>query len=167
MESKELIDHFLNNLLSEKEKILYQKAVSGDPKSQVSICVLAENATLWEYAEYWARKASEQGYSPAYRELGILLGDYLDRSDEAVGGYIKAADSVDDNGLVDLFFEFRDSCLSEENQLKVIKYLLQRANNGNASAKKLLINLEESEGEFFGLPAEKIKPSSDDRTFAL
>lgn len=34
MESKELIDHFLNNLLSEKEKILYQKAVSGDPKSQ-------------------------------------------------------------------------------------------------------------------------------------
>lgn len=131
------------------------------------VCVLAENATLWEYAEYWAIKASEQGYSPAYRELGIMLNDYLGRSDEAVGWYIKAADSGDDNGLVDLFYEFRDSCISKENQLKVIKYLLQRANNGNASAKKLLIYLKESEGEFFGLSAEQIKLSSDVCTIAL
>lgn len=167
MESKEKIDHFLNNLLSEKEKLLYQKAVNGDPESQVCMCVLAENTTLWEYAEYWARKASEQGYSPAYRELGIMLNDYLGRSDEAVGWYIKAADSGDDNGLVDLFYEFRDSCISKENQLKVIKYLLQRANNGNASAKKLLIYLKESEGEFFGLSAEQIKLSSDVCTIAL
>ena len=167
MESKEKIDHFLNNLLSEKEKLLYQKAVNGNPESQVCMCVLAENATLWKYAEYWARKASEQGYSPAYRELGIMLNDYLGRSDEAVGWYIKAADSGDDNGLVDLFYEFRDSCISKENQLKVIKYLLQRANNGNASAKKLLIYLKESEGEFFGLSAEQIKLSSDVCTIAL
>lgn len=46
MESKEKIDHFLNNLLSEKEKLLYQKAVNGDPESQVCMCVLAENANM-------------------------------------------------------------------------------------------------------------------------
>lgn len=39
MESKEKIDHFLNNLLSEKEKLLYQKAVNGDLESQVCMCV--------------------------------------------------------------------------------------------------------------------------------
>ena len=46
MESQGRIDYFINNLLSEKEQLIYQKAVSEDPDSQVCMCALAENAIL-------------------------------------------------------------------------------------------------------------------------